>query len=317
MLVLSLIVYFALGFYIKNIPKQLIEYDSSAKWGADGYDHISVYMNTGSGFSPNAFDKISADIDRVNKVDSIDTSCAIYSASCESNVTVVNGSRSTNATSTVYIGEYFKFHPTELVEGAYPSASGTLTDSLVIDELAAWQLFGTRSGVVGLEVNIGEDIYVVGAVAKLADGVYNDVYGDTPRIFINADSSAMRTQNVDRAFTAFDAMLPNPITNYAEGKLKDLFSSYNGNVINNDTAFGSEALSELRDMQTKLLTDSSDTEYPYTEKARLILALKASEIHSVQNTAMKLTLLAAVVIFCTLFGPTVKFVERMLAKIKF
>ncbi|MBO7149231.1 MAG: hypothetical protein J6V93_05160, partial [Clostridia bacterium] len=60
-----------------------------------------------------------------------------------------------------------------------------------------------------------------------------------------------------------------------------------------------------------------DTDYPYTEKAMLVLALKASDVYAAQKVFYYVVIAGIAVIFFTLFTPTVRAVEKLLSKLKF
>ena len=308
-----------LHLYVSRIPGELIEYQSSDKWGAEDYAHMAVYMTEDAGFDANTMLRVKTEIIDAYTIDSIETASALYSASCEETLMLAspNSARTSSCKATVYLGDYFNFHPIELVEGAFPDRDSVLTDALVIDELAAWQICGTQRGVVGLEIELDNDIYIVSGVASVPKGVYTEVYGDTPRVYINADSAGMRTESSERAFTSFEAMLPDPITNFAQNTLTTVFSGFSPVIVNIDNRFEGEALDDIRDKQTSLITDSSDTDYPYTEKAMIILALKASDVYAVQKVMMYLALAGVAVIFFTVFTPAVRFIEKLLSKLKF
>ncbi len=309
----------SIALYISNIPRELIEYKSSEKWGAEEYAHMAAYMNTDAGFTANAMLKALSELESAYTVDSVDTAAALYSASMETSATLSaqNSDRSASCNATVYLGDYFRFHPLEIIEGAYPSIDSTHTDSILIDELAAWQLFGTQRGVTGLEAKIGNDVYTVCGVVSVPQGVYSEVYGEKPRVYINADSAACRAGSSGRSFTSFEAMIPDPITNFAENALTGVIESFDPIIQNIDTRFEGETLKEVYDGQTALITDSRQTNYPYTEKAMLILSLKAADAYAVLRVMFIISLVGITVLFFALFGPCVRFVERMLKKLRF
>ena len=309
----------SISLYILSIPRELTEYKVTQKWGADGYTHIAAYMNSDASFTANAMAKSVSEIESAYTVDSIELTSSRYSASLETNVSLTspNSSRSASCAATVYLGDYFVFHPYNIIEGAYPVIQGNSTDAVLIDELAAWQLFGTQRGVVGLEAKIGNDYYTVCGVIGIPDGVYNEVYGEKPRVYINADSAAYRSGSASRAFTTFEAIVPDPITNYAENALTDILESFDPVIKNIDTRFNSEALKEVYESQTSMIIDPKDREYPYTEKAMLILSLKASDANEIRGVMFKTSLVAVAILFFALFGPCVRFIERLLKKIKF
>ncbi len=73
-------------------------------------------------------------------------------------------------------GDFFFFHPMELVNGSYFSPDDIMHDKLVIDEDLAWQLFGS-SDVVGQCVTInGVNHYIAGVVVR-KDGRINEAAG--------------------------------------------------------------------------------------------------------------------------------------------
>ena len=57
-------------------------------------------------------------------------------------------------------GDFFLFHPLKLVSGAYFSGNDLMQDYCIIDEDAAWQLFGS-SDVAGMTVFINRIPHIV------------------------------------------------------------------------------------------------------------------------------------------------------------
>lgn len=309
----ALVLYLA----ILSIPRELVEYKASKEWGAEAHEHISAYMTSDDGFDVYAFMKLKSELASAYTIDSIETDKVIYSVSAESSLSLkaVNTDRNAGCVATVYLEDFFKFHRIPLKEGAYPTDSVAETNAILIDENAAWKLFGTGSGVVGMEVLIGDEYYTVSGITKPLGGVYNDVYGDKPRVYLRADSSHVRKGKI--SFTALDAMLPNPITDYAVNILTEKLGSYNAIIRNTDERFGSKELEKMRDGAIKLITDSSDTEYPFYEKAMLILSLKAADVYAAMKVMIYVALFGIFVLFCAVYGPTVRFVGRLFKKFKF
>ncbi len=302
---------------ILSIPKELVEYGASDKWGADSHAHLAAYMTTGDGFDAYALMKLKSELTSAYTTDSIESDKVIYSASCETAISIsaVNTDRSAGCTATVYLEDFFKFHSIPLKEGTYPTDSDTFTNAVLIDENAAWKLFGTGSGVVGMEVLIGDRYYTVSGITEPLKGVYTDVYGDKPRVYLRADSSYMWTGRT--SFTTLDVMLPDPITNYAVNILSEKTKPYNAAVRSIDDRFDGKELDKMRDGTTNLITDSSDTEYPFFEKAMLILSLRAADVYVAMKVMIYIALFGVFVLFCTLYGPTVRFIGRLFKKLKF
>ncbi len=300
-----------------SIPRELVEYGASDEWDADSHAHLSAYMTSADGFDAYALMKLKSDLTSAYTTDSIETDKVIYSVSAETSLSLsaVNTDRNTSCAATVYLEDFFKFHRIPLKEGAYPTDSVTATNAILIDEVAAWKLFGTGSGVVGMEILIGDEYYTVSGVAKTLGGVYDEVYGETPRVYLRADSGYMWTMKT--SFTTLDIMLPDPITNYAVNILSEKMKPYTETVRNIDERFSGKELDKMRDGAIKLITDSSDTEYPYFEKAMLILSLKAAEVYAAMKVMIYIAIFGVFVIFCALYGPTVRFIGRLFKKLKF
>ncbi|MBQ4136592.1 MAG: ABC transporter permease [Clostridia bacterium] len=308
-----------LQIWLVNIPCELIEYKSTQSWKLSDSTHLAAYMTEEAAFDINKYQKLKVDIADKYKIESIETDNALYSLSRENVLTLesADNRRSASVNATEYVGDYFVFHPIELVEGAYPDRNSVLTDAIVIDELAAWQLFGTQKNIVGLELKLGNDIYIVCGVSKIPDGVYSKVYGEKPRVYINAESAGLRAGALQRYFNTFEAMVPDPITNFAQNIISELLSVYDPVIVDTEARFKGKELDKLRENRVKMITDSSDTEYSYNEKAMLILALKASDVYAVQKVFYYIVLAGIAVIFFTLFTPCVRAVEKLLSKLKF
>lgn len=296
------------------IPRELYEYKSADEWGADDYTHIVAFINSDENFDYGSTVMAESAILDAYKVDTVDASSALFAASAEVSVNLVNGRRSSNAAATVYSGDYFAFYKPKLKEGAYPEDTGVRTDAILIDELAAWQLFGTNDNVVGMSVEYSGYDYVVCGVAKKPEGIYLDVYGDAPRVYMSANSIAFRNRSI--SFIEFDAMLPNPITGFAENTVSKCVGAVE-TVVNNDTRFRGAELKKFKSGINEMIVESNGLEYPFTEKAALLLAIKASTFNSAMNVTVYAALISTVVALGAVWGPTLRFIGKIFKKLKF
>lgn len=115
-------------------------------------------------------------------------------------------------------GEFFQFHPIPLLSGNYLSAEELNADRIMIDNHLAWELFGSYD-VVGMSVWIGERLYVVAGVTALPeDSLSKLAYGNSYRIYMNY--AELKLLNSNTKITCYEAVLPNPITNYGVNVLK-------------------------------------------------------------------------------------------------
>ena len=73
-------------------------------------------------------------------------------------------------------GDFFFFHPMELVAGSYFMPEDVMKDKIVIDEQLAWELFGSND-IIGQCVTIGGINHYVSGVVKRQEGKLIDAAG--------------------------------------------------------------------------------------------------------------------------------------------
>ena len=161
-------------------------------------------------------------------------------------------------------GDFFMFHPLELVNGQFFQGDDLMKDGIVIDEDLAWQLFGSND-VVGKAVTIkGVPHYVTGVVKRqtgkireasgLSDTIayisydslckYGDILsGATENVQISEDGK----QAAKGGINCFEIVAPNPI----DGLVKKLIQENLGlddkyvSVIDNTDRFKFFSLFEV------------------------------------------------------------------------
>jgi len=70
-------------------------------------------------------------------------------------------------------GDFFQFHPLTLLDGNYFDATDENDDGVIIDEMVAWQLFGSNN-VAGMEVEIDGVIYPIRGVIRSDKGLFSE-----------------------------------------------------------------------------------------------------------------------------------------------
>ena len=98
------------------------------------------------------------------------------------------GKTADNVTAIGTYGDFFLFHPLELVSGSYYNKDALMKDQIVIDEDLSWQLFGS-SEVVGQMVTIGDIPHYVSGVVKRQEGKMRTTAGQQGGLaYISYDS---------------------------------------------------------------------------------------------------------------------------------
>lgn len=74
-------------------------------------------------------------------------------------------------------GDFFQFHPLTLLDGNYFDGTDENEDGVVIDEMVAWQLFGSNN-VAGMEVEINGTVYPVRGVVRSDKGIFSEAVNE-------------------------------------------------------------------------------------------------------------------------------------------
>lgn len=134
-----------------------------------------------------------------------------YSGECAAAVR-----KDTNTLSVTAVGvggDFFQFHPIPLLSGSYISSGDLNQDRIVVDENFAWAMFGSND-IVGMQIWMGDNIYTIAGVVEVnEDSLYRIAYGESNRIYMSYDM--LKKQQEELKITCYEAVLPNPISNYA------------------------------------------------------------------------------------------------------
>lgn len=134
-----------------------------------------------------------------------------YSGECE--VEVRKDWNTLTATAVGVGNDFFLFHPMEFLSGNGISSEDENPNRMILDENIAWALFGSND-IVGMQVWMGDEVFTVaGVVAVEEDELSRLAYGNQNRIYMLYDKLHQRKENAK--ITCYEAVLPNPITNYA------------------------------------------------------------------------------------------------------
>ena len=245
----------------------------AARWSADGdAAQISCFFTESTQVDKNKIRAFEVQLDKVLTEASITAPnenarlwADAYSAQGE--ITLVRDRQSLDA-KAVGIGEdFFLFHPVRLLNGAYFDGSDLMRDKIIIDEDAAWQLFGSND-VVGMTVTIGGIPHYISGVVKRASGRFNEAAGlNQTVVYVSYEtlSELGKTEGIN----TYEVVMPDPVKGFAYSKVKENFGiDENGMwVVENSARFGIENLltviSEfgMRSMNTYAIR------YPYWENA--------------------------------------------------
>jgi hypothetical protein len=200
--------------------------ENGDKTPPDRFAQLSVFIAGEAAFNTDAITQFRRTIVTEYQKASITTGAGMenlffdaYSAETPLTIGKPDSALAISANATAVGGDYFKFHRLPLLGGYY--LNGSETDrQVVLDEILAWQLFGSYN-IAGLDVEINNTLYTVtGVVSREWGTFYSSVYGgERPRIYIPYES--LTASGAVLNITCYELLAPNPVSDFAMKILKD------------------------------------------------------------------------------------------------
>ena len=196
-----------------------------------GYAHVSAFLTPETSIDAHNIPMIEFYIDQKleSGVDTTDDTgrAYVYGYSTPVGPISIRSDRaSVNVEATAVGGDFFLFHPYKLMDGAFFDATDLNGDGVILDTNAAWTLFG-GSGVAGMRVEIGGNVYPVRGVIKRDSGFYaKDSGEESSMVFISygvADNLAGGMDNTDKTdITCFELLMKNPVKQFAYSAMESI-----------------------------------------------------------------------------------------------
>ncbi|MBR6628164.1 MAG: ABC transporter permease [Lachnospiraceae bacterium] len=222
----SLGIVLVLGIVAHSISSDLPDQQAAMRWSDNGnVSQISCYFAEGSQMTPEIFENFRHSLDSLLQQESITVESENPGArlwvdcySAEGSV-ILSGSRNQMTVDAMGVGgDFFLFHPFQLMAGAYFSGNDLMQDYCVLDETAAWQLFGSNN-IAGQTVNIGGVPHVVSGVISHPKGRLYEAAGLTEsRIYLSYESLVKYGES--RGINHYEILMPDPVDGYAMEKVK-------------------------------------------------------------------------------------------------
>lgn len=136
-------------------------------------------------------------------------------------ITVKSGKKSVTCNAMGVGGDFFLFHPMQLITGSYFSDSDLMQDHVILDANAAWQLFGS-SDVAGMTVDIGGIPHIVSGVIDITEKRLDKEAGlDGTMIYVPFNT--LREYGTAYGMSHYEIVMPSPIQGYALQEVSKLF----------------------------------------------------------------------------------------------
>lgn len=135
----------------------------------------------------------------------------------------ISGNRGSMEADAIGIGgDFFLFHPLKLLYGSYFSGKDLMQDYCVLDEDAAWQLFGSND-IAGMTVYIGGIPHIVTGVVERPQGRLEKAAGlDATVVYVSYKTlSELGTSN---GINHYEIVMPDPVSDFAYNIVKENMS---------------------------------------------------------------------------------------------
>ncbi len=129
-------------------------------------------------------------------------------------VTITSNKASIEVSAVGVGGDFFLFHPLKLLTGSYFSGSDVMQDYVVIDEDAAWQLFGSNN-VAGQIVTISGIPHIIAGVVEREEGRLAEEAGLNASVAY-VSYTTLSQYGTDYGLNTYEIVMPNPVTGYAK-----------------------------------------------------------------------------------------------------
>lgn len=258
---------------------------AAEEWAAGGeipYALISAYTDPENALDLNAVYTARVDIEKKLKENSISSDkkdarlWADAFSSGQEMTELIAGRNSSEAALTVTGGDFFLFHPQDMLYGSGYSDDALMNDVVVIDDTLAWRLYGATD-IVGKPVQIGEKYFIIAGVFKPSDdNNIKKVYGDKPRVFMSYRGYELLGR--EARFSCYEACLPNSVGGLAMGIFKDavhLDAEHSKLVEASDRYSLKNRLEIIKNFGMRSVVDNG-VYYPYWENAARITEDKSA-----------------------------------------
>lgn len=139
--------------------------------------------------------------------------------SADGQISISNDRANISADAIGIGGDFFLFHPLQLLSGSYFSGNDINQDYCIIDEDAAWQLFGSND-VAGMMVYIGGIPHIVTGVVHRPEGRLEEAAGLSDTL-VYVSYKTLSELGSSNGINHYEIVMPNPVSNFAENLVRE------------------------------------------------------------------------------------------------
>lgn len=195
--------------------------------------------------------------------------------SAQSKITISTKHNSINTMAFGIGGEYFFFHPLRLRSGGYISEDDLSRDRIVLDEEAAWNLYGSVD-IAGMEAQINNKRYIIaGVIENETDKFSNMTQSNNGQIYMHYD---IFSQISDIDINCYEIVLPDPIPGFSHTLVSNGFERSQKEIVNNSERFDVQSILSLMTNLNSMVIHSKGIAFPYWENAARLVECRLVSI---------------------------------------
>ncbi|MCI8800921.1 MAG: ABC transporter permease [Lachnospiraceae bacterium] len=224
---ISFLIFLILLFAANYLGSSQLSQSAAERWSSEGdASQVSCFFSVDAGMTE---DRI---IEFQHTIDGALTDASVLQEStnpgarlwadaysADGKVTISSDKTSLSADAIGIGGDFFLFHPLKLLYGSYFSGNDLMQDYCVIDEDAAWQLFGSND-VAGMMVSIGGVPHIVTGVVERPSGRLAEAAGlDSTLVYVSYKT--LTELGESNGINHYEIVMPNPITGFAANYIRE------------------------------------------------------------------------------------------------
>ena len=232
----SVLIFLILLLIINHMGSNQLSQQAAQRWSSEGgASQVSCFFSVNSGMTENSIiefehtiDSALADASVILESENAGARLWADAYSADGRITIASERANLSADAIGIGGDFFLFHPETLLYGSYFSGNDLMQDYCILDEDAAWQLFGS-SNVAGMTVSIGGVPHVVAGVIHREDGRLAEAAGlDATLGYVSYQT--LTQYGKSNGINHYEIVMPDPVSDFAYKFIKDKLGADEKNV---------------------------------------------------------------------------------------
>jgi len=270
---ISLLIALILSFLIAGMGSAQSSQQAAERWSeSGGFSQISCFFSVNSTVSEDrliefghSIDSALAEASIVQNSENPSARLWVDAYSANGTLTISTERARISADAVGVGGDFFLFHPVDLLYGSFFSGDSLMQDYCIIDEDAAWQLYGSNN-VAGMTVEIGGIPHIIAGVIRRDDGRLAEAAGlDSTLVYVSYQT--LEKHGRSNGINHYEVLMPNPITGFAYDYVSENLGSDERNVEvieNTDRYSFLSRLKSLKEFGVRAMNGKAII-YPYWE----------------------------------------------------